>query len=266
MRKLAYKVMIDAIEPMDADTLECAVVKGWRVVVRKGEFKPGDVALYFEIDSALSPHDDRYAFLKERCYKKFMLHGKLWDECLRIRSMKLRGVISQGLLLPTEQFCEIRNMKVGEDCTALLAVRHYDDMAERVLQLTGSVKPADQKGPFPSFIPKTDEERCVAGDTEIVVDGVKQPIQQFVERFHNKTAEQAHCVKACDTATQTAVDAVVEGVLVTTAASEDEWYEVTTESGNRLNITGNSLMWLPEEAVYRRVDSLKEGDKLLITE
>lgn len=159
MRKLAYKVMIDAIEPMDADTLECARVKGWRIVVRKGEFKPGDVALYFEVDSSLNPYDSRYAFLKERCYKKFMLHGKLWDECLRIRSMKLRGVISQGLLLPTEQFCEIRNMKVGEDCTALLAVRHYDEMAERVLQMTGSIKPADQKGPFPSFIPKTDEER-----------------------------------------------------------------------------------------------------------
>jgi len=160
MRKLVYKTMVDAIEPMDADTLECVRVCGWRVVCRKGDFHVGDIALYIEPDAALSPHDDRFAFLRDRCYKKFNVHGKLFDECYRIKTMKLRGVISQGLLMKPELFCEVRNKQLHEDCSDVLAVRHYDEVAEKYVNETAPLKPADQKGPFPEgFGPKTDEER-----------------------------------------------------------------------------------------------------------
>ena len=51
-RELAYVVSIDAIEPIvGSDNCEAAVVGGWRVMVRKGTFKAGDLAVYFEIDS-----------------------------------------------------------------------------------------------------------------------------------------------------------------------------------------------------------------------
>lgn len=94
MRKLVYKVIIDAIEPIEgADKIEVVRIKGWRVVVGKGEFKEGEIVLFFETDSALNPWDLRYEFLKERCYKKFMLNGKLFDECLRLRTIRLRGGI-----------------------------------------------------------------------------------------------------------------------------------------------------------------------------
>ena len=167
-RKLVYKVLVDGIEPMDADTLEAVRICGWRVVCKKGDFKVGDTALYFEVDSALNPYDTRFEFLKERCYKQFNFHGVKFDECLRIRTIKLRGVLSQGLLMKPELFCEVRNKKIGEDCGDVLMVRHYDEVTERAMAERGSVKPADQKGNFPSFVPKTDEERVQNLDDEYV--------------------------------------------------------------------------------------------------
>lgn len=158
-RKLVYKVTIDEIEPMDADTLEAARIGGWRVVCKKGDFHAGDTALYFEIDAALNPYDRRFEFLLERCYKKFNNHGRLFDECIRIRTMKLRGVISQGLLMKPELFCEVRNKKLGEDCSDVLMVRHYDEVAEKAAYESGSLRASNQKGLFPAWIPKTDEER-----------------------------------------------------------------------------------------------------------
>jgi len=161
-RKLCYKVLIDEITPIpESDNLELARITGWRCVVQKGEFKVGDTALYFEIDSALNPHDDRFAFLKERCYKKFLDASKnLFDECIRIRTIKLRGQLSQGLLIPVKDFCEVRNKKIGESCADVLCVRHYDEVAERAVRETTPFIAPNQKGLFPAWAgPKTDEER-----------------------------------------------------------------------------------------------------------
>lgn len=177
MRKLVYKVKIDEIEPMDADTLEAARIGGWRVVCKKGDFKAGDTALYFEIDSSLSAHDDRFAFLLERCYKRFNIHGRLFDECIRIRTMKLRGVVSQGLLMKPELFCEVRNKKLGEDCSDVLMVRHYDEVAEKAKYECGSRKPANQKGLFPPWIPKTDEERVQNLDDDTLTKFKDEPLE-----------------------------------------------------------------------------------------
>ena len=53
-RELAYVVIISNIEPIQgSDNCECAIVGGWHIMVRKGEFHPGDVGIYFEIDSLL---------------------------------------------------------------------------------------------------------------------------------------------------------------------------------------------------------------------
>lgn len=91
-RELAYLVIVDSIKPMDADRLECAVIGGWNCVVGKGEFHPGDLAIYFEIDSKLpevSPFIEM-EFLKSKHFK--------------IKSQKIRGVISQGLLVSPKTF------------------------------------------------------------------------------------------------------------------------------------------------------------------
>lgn len=87
VRELAYLVNVDAITPMNADRLECAHIGGWHCVVGKGEFKVGEPAIYFEIDSKL-PEVEPFVgmeFLKSKHYK--------------IKSQKIRGEISQGLLV-----------------------------------------------------------------------------------------------------------------------------------------------------------------------
>lgn len=87
-RELAYLVKVDNITSMNADRLECVHVGGWHCVVGKGEFKVGDLAVYFEIDSQLPDTFpfNTMEFLKSKNFK--------------IKSQKIRGEVSQGLLMP----------------------------------------------------------------------------------------------------------------------------------------------------------------------
>lgn len=147
MRKLATIRVVDAIEPIEnADKIELATVGGWKVVVKKDEFTVGALAIYFEIDSFL-PDEPVFEFLKS----KRTFDGR---EGYRLRTIKLRGQVSQGLLLPITDFPQFNDVALneGDDVTDWLNVVKW----ERPLpgQLSGKVK-----GYFPSFIRKTDEER-----------------------------------------------------------------------------------------------------------
>jgi len=86
----------------DSDFLELAHIMGWQCVVKKGEFKAGDLGVYYEVDSFL-PLDERYEFLRNSSYRDNADNG----EGFRIRTMKMRGQLSQGLLLPLEKFPEL---------------------------------------------------------------------------------------------------------------------------------------------------------------
>lgn len=95
-RELAYVVTIDDIKPIiGSDNCECAVVGGWQVMVHKGEFKAGDVGIYFEIDSLLPCDNPAFAFMEKKHYKvktqKYTFGGK-------------GNFVSQGLLMSAEQF------------------------------------------------------------------------------------------------------------------------------------------------------------------
>lgn len=72
MRKLATIATIATAGPIhEADRLDVVTLEGkaWRVVTGRNEFKPGDRAVYFEIDSALPADDERFAFLHDRCLR-----------------------------------------------------------------------------------------------------------------------------------------------------------------------------------------------------
>lgn len=121
-RKLASIVQIDSIEQIDgADLIEVAMVGGWRIIVNKSDFKIGDKALFFEIDSYL-PIRDEFEFLRKSSYKKINED----EEGFRLKTMKLRGVLSQGLLLPIDTFKSTKNSKVGENVTDKLGVKLYE--------------------------------------------------------------------------------------------------------------------------------------------
>ena len=106
MRKLATLQQIDKILPIEnADRLEIVIIKGWNIIVLKGLYKPGDWAVFHEIDSAFRVNQEPYhSDLKERGTKKCQLDtGEIIDAYV-IRSLKLRGVISQGYLVPIHSY------------------------------------------------------------------------------------------------------------------------------------------------------------------
>ena len=156
MRKLATIRKIDLIRPiLDADAIECAVVGGWTVVIKKGDFKAGDLAIYCEIDSWIPT--DLAPFLSKG--KEPREYNGVRGE--RLRSVKLRGQLSQGLLL--DRFVALD--KVGEihegmDMSDLLNIVKYEAPVPACLA-------GKARGMFPSFIPRTDQERIQNLTTEL---------------------------------------------------------------------------------------------------
>jgi RNA ligase (TIGR02306 family) len=150
VRKLASIKPITYIKPIEgADAIECAIVDGgWPVVIRKDEYKVGDIAVYFEIDSWV-PHE-LAPFLSSG--KEPREYNSVKGE--RLRTVKLRGQVSQGLLLPLDCLGSIANdVSVGEDVSHILNIQKWEPPIPAQLQGT-------MKGNFPHFIPKTDQERC----------------------------------------------------------------------------------------------------------
>lgn len=149
MRKLVtIETVLEKKSIEGADRIEAIRVRDWWVVAKKEEFSVGDSCLYFEIDSFL-PVKPEYEFLLNGKSPKKMLVDRKEVEGIRLKTIKLRGQISQGLILPVPK--EITG-SVGDDVSDLLGVIKYD--APIPLELQGVVK-----SNFPSFIPKTDEER-----------------------------------------------------------------------------------------------------------
>ena len=152
MRKLASIQRIWKIEPIEgADRIELAYVLGWQCVVNKGQFKPMDLAVYFEIDSFL-PIREEFEFMRGSCYRKTDIMG----EGFKLKTMKFRGQISQGLLLPINIFSEIpKEVELGTDVTEILGGKKWE--IEEKITTGGTVI-----GELPYDVPHTDETRVQA--------------------------------------------------------------------------------------------------------
>lgn len=162
-RKLASIRQIADIQPIEgADAIELVIVDGWQCVVKKGEFQKGDLCVYFEIDSFLSTRPE-FEFLRKSSYKKM---GD--KEGFRLKTIRLRGQISQGLVLQPDEILS-RGMTYydGMDLTEELGVIKYEPPIPACL--AGKVK-----GNFPSFIRKTDLERV-----QNIWDKVKDDDQSY---------------------------------------------------------------------------------------
>ncbi len=138
MRKLASIQRIKVLEPIEnADAIEKATVLGWQLVVKKGEFQVGDLAVYCEID-CLMPDKPVFEFLKPRG--------------MRVRTIRLRGQISQGICFPLSILPPDFEIEEDADCTEVMGIEKYEPPMPACLS-------GIAKGRFPSFIPKTDETR-----------------------------------------------------------------------------------------------------------
>ena len=114
-RALAYTVIVDEIREIPGyDRVEHARVGGWWIIVAKADnIKPGDMCVYFEVDSRVPATDERFAFLEKRNYK--------------VKTLKMCKVFSQGLLMPIALFPEIKATEVHTDVTDLLGIKYAVD-------------------------------------------------------------------------------------------------------------------------------------------
>lgn len=169
-RKLVTVRQVSDVRPIEgADAIVVATIEGWDVVTKKGDFMPGDQCLYFEIDSFLPDGNPAWQFLVDKQPKIFEgVKGH------KLRTIKLRGQVSQGLALPLSALpgegatsiagiimnLEAEAMNAGQvftlrdvDFAPFLGIKKYE--APLPAQLQGQAE-----GLFPSFIQKTDQERC----------------------------------------------------------------------------------------------------------
>lgn len=165
MRKLATIRTIADVQPIaGADAIEVVTVGGWKVVAKKGEFEVDDLCVYFEIDSVL-PVCEQFEFLRKSCHVKkdwLVSEQNPTGEGFRLKTIKLRKQISQGLVVPLSgfeaeladrlEFDKWSRFTDGMNVTEALGVVKWDPPVPA--QLAGKVKDN-----FPSFIPKTDQER-----------------------------------------------------------------------------------------------------------
>ena len=162
MMKLASAERILDIQPIEgADKIVKAQILGWWIVVKKDEFKIGDIVSYIQIDTIV-PEEAQYEFLRERSY--------------RVRTIKLRKQISQGLIVPLPP----GKYKEGDDLTSILKITKFSKevpdepikapkiwykkyiwlFKQKVLFKLFPNLNKPSKLPFPTNeVPKTDEER-----------------------------------------------------------------------------------------------------------
>ena len=115
MRELAHIERIAAINPIEgADRVELATVLGWRVMVRKGQFKVGDLGVYIEIDSKC-PETETFAFLEPKHY------------AVKTQKYFKGTVLSQGLLMSLEDVgIDPATAEEGQGVTDRLGVTYYE--------------------------------------------------------------------------------------------------------------------------------------------
>lgn len=166
MRKLASIRIISAIHPIEnKDRIELAIVDGWQSIVKKGEYTVGDKTIFLETDSVVPKDIPYFAFLEKTKY--------------RIKTMKMAGVISQGLCAPLSLLPNDHPKNEGDDVTDVLGILKWDNSISESKQEEGNhrkvrkypkwlmrhawfrklVLPKKKNKGFPAYIQKTDETR-----------------------------------------------------------------------------------------------------------
>lgn len=253
--RMAWIVNIDNVEKHpNADALDICTVGGWKCVTKLGDFKKDDLAVYLRIDSwcptTLAPFLSKGKEPRE-------FNGVKGE---RLRTVKLRGELSQGLLLPVtigiggfpfikSVSGEIVVVNEGDDVTEALGIQKWERPIPACL--AGMVK-----GNWPSVVQKTDEERCLSEDTAVITDLGVKTIKEIVDH-------ELQCkVLSVNHATNEAEFKRVVGFSSMTR--KQCWLRVLTKSGKSLIVTKNHKVWLDDLQCYRSAEELAIGDKLKI--
>lgn len=167
IRKLVRIVTVGAIKPIPkAERIECAIVGGWPVCVKKGAFQVGQRAVYFEIDSFLPQGNPHWEFLmKDHATEYKGVTGR------RLKTVEQRGQLSQGLLMSLDVLPpQMRDLPVGTDVSQALGVSKYEKpLTDELMQIS--------EGYRPGHVPGTDLHRV----QNLVEEGL---FEQYCETTH----------------------------------------------------------------------------------
>jgi RNA ligase (TIGR02306 family) len=267
-RKLATIAKIDEIRPHpNADVLEIVKIRGWQVITKLGEFQPGDLCVYCEIDSVM-PERPEFEFLRPR---KF-----------RIKTTKLRGKISQGIAFPLsvigpeDSINHLDEDDIGLDVTELLGVTKYEEPIPANLG-------GDVKGGFPAHSIKTDEFRvqnlsneeykkyhdwylwvatekldgCLDENTIIETEEGNKTIKDICESNYSGKVKTFNLEKQKEEFRKILGHSIKE-------LTTHQWFEIELENGEKVKITGNHKVWIPALLCWRRVDELEGNEEFLL--
>lgn len=268
-------VEINEILPIEgADRIERIKIKGYEVVSQKGKYLQGDLAVYIP-EAGIVPMWILEAY-------DFKLAGA---EKNRVKAIKLRGVVSQGILIPLMQYETYpvqwrlvdgegvaHAVEVGDDVADIVGVTKYEPeipthMAGNVWNAFGYTHRYDveniknypdvlQEGELVTITRKI--HGCASEDT--LVDTLEYGSIR-IDKIVNDNLVGIH-VKAFDIDLQEVVYELIDGVQ--RQPNIDNWYEIELEDSTILKLTGNHPVYVPELGAYRRVDEL-EGSEYLLT-
>lgn len=249
-RVLASVEVIKDIKPIEgADKICSYKVKGWNVVDSIDKYKIGDFVVYCEVDSFI-PNTVAPFLSKDKEPKEYNgIKGE------RLRTIKLRGTISQGLLLPIDilnghmDYEDYIHLKVGDNVTENLGIQKYEPQIPACLSGVA-------KGVFPSFIPKTDAERCISGNIMITTEFGKKTIREIVENKLN--------IKVLTFNHETFELEFKPIINWSEMSNRNNWVKIKTKNGKELICTSNHKIWCNDILAYRNANDIKTGQKIII--
>lgn len=241
-RKLGTIRKIDAIRKIEnADSIECAVLDGWEVVVKKDEFKVGDKVLYLEIDTFV-PHE-LAPFLTKEGKEPAEYKGVKGQ---RLRTVRLRNQISQGLVIPIPD-----GITEKTDIDKKLGLIKWEP------EIPASLKIGDAKGSFPSYISKSDQPRCLFEDTLIdTSDGIFSIKEICDKRMKTNVKSFNHITQEIE------FKPIINHSIM---KNKDEFIKINLSDNNYIIVTKKHKIWVENIQAYREAQYIQPGDIFLIS-
>lgn len=271
VEKSTHKVEVlevkELIKHENADTLSKVKIYDYTCVVRTSDWKPGTLAAWVPPDSLVDTKRPEFAFLARKAKA---------DGIARIRTEKLRGIVSYGLLVPAPE-----GMKVGDDAAQVLGVEHYDpEVAEIItaktgtkLKFTGGEVAKPPRGTYPKYdvdaflargrlafkegelVAVTEKiHGCFGQDTEVKMgDGKTQRISQI---------QIGDSVKSFDLENNRFVDDKVTCILKQFNNPNIKWLELEFDNGLKCKCTEDHK-FLTRNRNWVKASDLLESDDLV---
>lgn len=143
MFKVEVVQIDDILDHPNADRLELAQIRGWQTVIAKNYLKKGDLAIYIPIDSILPIEVESKIF---GASSKIKLHKS------RVRTIKIRGAISQGMVVKPEVLgLQSKSLECGMDLTEVLRIQKYEPPDRSNSMFQGAAAGSRKIGHNPNF-------------------------------------------------------------------------------------------------------------------